>query len=102
MPLEFFEDLPREDIESLWNQEVCMDDWDYLLVCPVEEFEEHEVDCEIYIYDGASGYMEDSKKTVYNPKSWNLSRLLTGCCSNDWYKAKFRGKEVMIGVAYHA
>ena len=45
---------------------------------------------------------EDYEESEYTPIEWCVSKLLTGCCRNVWYRVKFRGKMQMIGVAYHA
>lgn len=73
----------ENESELLWKQGVCLDDWDYLLVCPLDSVEKNN--------DGE-----------LQPKEYGLERMLTGCCHNTWYIATFRGNEVAIGVAYHS
>ena len=80
------DELTRKDIDSFWNQNVCMDDWDYIVLAPEKSIEQ----CE-----GAEGL-------EYNPTEYTLERILVGCCSNRWYSAMFRGKKYAVGVAYHA
>ena len=90
MNLEYFEpdDLDRSTIDRLWDQGVNLDDWDYMLITyDVEAFTVVEVDEEVL---GLA------------PISWSLGRLLTGCCSNIWYKITWRGEAAMVGVAYHS
>ena len=84
--------LTRAEIEALWDQDVCMDDWDYMLVIDVgvTEFSECPDDA------------DEVPRTKYEPVSYTLGRLMVGCCDNRWYKAQFRGADRMIGVAYHA
>lgn len=82
-PITVIDALDDSERAALRDQGVDMDDWDYMLVCPPEV---------------ASETTHDS--TV--PDSYTLSRLLTGCCSNRWYRVKFRGRDVSLGIAYHA
>lgn len=86
------EDLPKKDIEALWDEGVNMDDWDYVLIVPAEALE----------IDAALGNNEEPDKKYYAPKTYDLERLLTGVCDNRWYVVNFRGERVGVGVAYHA
>lgn len=84
---EMYERLPEDCYESLWNQGVSMDDWDYLLFVP-KEYEKH--------------FSIDSEGEL-SPKWYSLEKLLQGSCTNKWYEVKdFVGREGFIGVAYHA
>jgi len=83
------ENLTREDVEALWQQGVNMDDWDYMLFCPPEV---------VFKFETPNEYSEGE----YGVKEWPLDKLLNGVCSNQWYRASFRGKEWAIGVAYHS
>ena len=90
MKLEFFEpdDLSSDIVEKLWNQSVDLDDWDYLLITTdLDSFEEVE---------------DEDGRITWSPTSSTIERLLTGCCSNIWYKISWRGKKAMVGVAYHS
>lgn len=82
------DELPTEEFDSLWDQGVDLDDWDYILA-----FEEP---------SKIAVQQEDEFNTYYAPKSYTVERLLTGCCINRWYKANLFGKPRMIGIAYHA
>lgn len=74
--LQFFNELSRELIDQLWEQKVCMDDWDYGL------------------------FIESSEELLLEH---DLENLLHGCCYNKWYFVKdFKGKSGMLGLAYHA
>ncbi len=87
---EFYEedDLSQVAIDSLWKQQINMDDWDYLLFFESENFL---VECE-------SRFTHE-----LHPKDYNISRLLTGCCCNKWRFIKdFMGRTGVVGVAYHA
>lgn len=101
MKLEYLEDLTDKEQSTLREQEVCLDDWDYMLIVyDVDQFQETEEDREYY---SAVTHKDELKKVkVYSPKLWHLDRLLTGCCSNIWYKIKWKGKFVMLGAAYHS
>lgn len=41
-------------------------------------------------------------RTKYECQEYSMERLLTGSCSNKWYLVEWKGKQVAIGVAYHA
>jgi hypothetical protein len=76
-------ELEKSEIEALWEQKVNMDDWDYMLVVSTDEMQ------------------IDSYGQVHSV--YPLERLLSGCCSNEWYSpVRFRGNLVAIGIAYHA
>ena len=82
MKIEYIEEIKDEkEREYLWNEGVCLDDWDYMLV-----FE----------------YNKKTFKSDNSPVQYNIERLLNGCCSNTWYRLNFRGSEKIIGVAYHS
>lgn len=80
-------DLTGEEKDQLWGQDICMDDWDYMLLIDPDEL------------------IEDDPTSEGLPK-WlpvlQIERLLTGRCSNEWYVGTFRGKEYGIGIAYHS
>jgi len=82
-----YDHITDKEVEYLWSQGVCLDDWDYMLLLPAN--------C-VRKSNDASG---DSD---YVPTGYTIERLLTGCCSNTWYVVNFRGKRQAIGVAYHA
>jgi len=85
-----YSDLTNDDVDSFWKQGVCMDDWDYIILAPVGElYEDEELD------------WQNKKVKVWRAEP-TLSRLLTGCCDNTWYKAEFRGKMYAVGVSYHS
>jgi hypothetical protein len=87
MKFEFYERLDDDTIEALWKQYVCMDDWDYILFVPIQP---------------ELPFTKDRDDNVVSD-SYQIDRLLNGCCQNRWYQVKnFRGKEGIIGVAYHA
>lgn len=84
---EMHEKLSNHVIEALWEQEVNMDDWDYVL------FVENEY---------KNQFIEERDGTL-TPKNYDVEHLLHGCCDNKWYSVTdFFGKPGIIGVAYHA
>lgn len=85
-----YEDLTRDEIEDLWNQNVDLDDWDYMLV--TDDLTQFKLNEDKEEYD----------ESEYIPIEWCVSKLLTGCCRNVWYRVKFREKMQMMGVAYHS
>ena len=94
------DELTGEDVEEFWQQNVDMDDWDYIVLAPVETIEE-EVE-KWHEYDWNKGREVERERTAWTQKEYALDRLLTGCCHNEWYKATFRGEVYAVGVAYHA
>lgn len=129
--LQFFTAFSQEETDLLWGQGVCMDDWDYAIVCDpdiLEEEEYEEVESKWVYFDHIAevdrhwdridhgdgsysmaipwekgGYMDVSTtKKRYTCKEYSIDRLLTGCCSNTWYLIQWNGEKKAIGVAYHA
>lgn len=82
------DNLTRQEKDFLWDQNVNMDDWDYMLLLPS--------DTEVTKYTN-----EYDKETV-EPNNYEVNRLLTGCCSNRWYYITFRGDKYLAGIAYHS
>lgn len=91
-----YEHLTDEEVQELWDAGVCMDDWDYLILLPPSVLNEEPIS----YTDWETGKEKDG--TRLTPVDYNLERMLTGCCSNKWYRAVFRGEERAIGVAYHS
>jgi hypothetical protein len=122
----------EDQIDSLWDQGVDMDDWDCAIitdpdVLEEEEYEEEESKWEWFssIPDGERVWPKEQlsetswrilgppwdkgdyktyivKKKRWNCKHYELDRILTGCCSNKWYLIEWEGQPRAIGVAYHA
>lgn len=82
-----YKSLTDEDLKSLRDQDVCLDDWDYMIFVENCNYTE-------------TTDLEDRPTIV--PEDTELERLLVGCCDNKWYMLTFRGKDGMLGVAYHA
>jgi len=80
-------DLTREQQDHFWSEGVCMDDWDYMVVAPLDMIEP---------------INEDGSGEAWHPNSYTLERLLDGVCSNEWYRAEVNGEDRAVGVAYHA
>ena len=85
--------LTDTDDKTLSDQDVCLDDWDYMIAieaktCPKELFK------------------REPENKLYQPTDYDIERLLQGCCSNYWYKVKIDlgdgQKDYFLGVAYHA
>lgn len=89
---EFHEKLDQKTIDSLWEQVVDMDDWDYVLFVPKsfrDKFKRLEED--------------DYSRGNLTPKSYEVEGLLHGCCHNAWYEVTdFKGRAGVLGVAYHS
>ncbi len=86
------DDLTDEEVESLWQQGVNMDDWDYMLLGPTDLIHA------VKVRDA----WDQSEAMVFEGKDWWLGNMLSGSSSNRWYRAKLRGKEWAMGIAYHA
>lgn len=86
---EMYEDLDDEVMDSLRDQYVDMDDWDYMLF--VEDcFREH-------------FSPEQHTSSILVPNSHKVEGLLNGSCSNLWYAIdNFMGQKGILGVAYHS
>lgn len=82
-----YEGLTARDLEDLRAQDVCLDDWDYMLVLPADV---------LHVETDEWG------KPYWTTSDYDLQRLMTGCCDNTWYKIKYRGQTKALGVAYHA
>ena len=87
-PLEFIgqivQSFPSDVTNSLWDQGVNMDDWDYAILTSPDAV-----------------YKSENSNELH-PHQWTLDRMLIGCCSNTWYLAEIRGTKYAIGIAYHA
>jgi hypothetical protein len=83
------DEVNEADGESFRSQGVNMDDWDYIVLAPVET-----------IRPNTDSYDRDFPE--YEQTEWTFDRIMVGCCSNSWYKATYRGAEYAVGVAYHA
>jgi hypothetical protein len=57
-----------------------------------------------YDVDYSKGEYQKVIKTYkrYNCIDYNLDRMLTGCCHNEWYLIEWNSEKKAIGVAYHA
>ena len=75
----FPDTLSQEVIDDLWTAGVDMDDWDYVVI-------------------GHPCILDASDE----PIQYHRARLLTGVCENRWYRVTLRGREMAVGVAYHA
>lgn len=84
------EDVTREDSERFWDQGVCMDDWNYIVLAPPEVVETPA--------DPEAG----SCGELVGDFAEELERLLTGCYDNRWHLAQYRGQTYAVGVAYHS
>lgn len=92
MKFEFYDSsskkMTREVRDSLWDQKVDMDDWDYMLFFSAK-----------YTMEFPQGWGNGE----IEPENYNVSRLLNGSARNRWYAVKnFLGKEGFLGIAYHA
>jgi len=80
--------LTDEDLDSLRDQDVCLDDWDYMIFI--------EGDIDVCTEDDFIGALR------LVPKDYQLTRLINGCCDNTWHRLTFRGVQGIMGVAYHS
>lgn len=88
---EMHEELTDEVLQRLWDQNISMDDWDYVL------FLEEKYKDRFYLQE------EDNELMIVNSTSFYIDSLLQGCCANKWFYVKdFMGRSGILGVAYHA
>lgn len=85
------DEMTNEDLKSFRDQGISVDDWDYVVLAPIESLIENESTN----YDG-------TPTTVLGQREYVFERIMVGGCSNYWYRATYRGKLYAIGVAYHA
>lgn len=74
--------LSEEEIQSLWDQDVNMDDWDCIIILPV----------------GCLYREEDGDLT---PHDYQIYRLLDHHGESTWYEVRFRGEKCTLGIRYH-
>jgi hypothetical protein len=84
----FPEELTREEIEALWDQNVNMDDWDFLVLDNPESLTQ------------VPGWHNNRYK--HNNYQLDIILYRSSPYKYTWYKAEFRGQLYAIGVAYHA
>jgi Fe-S-cluster-containing hydrogenase component 2 len=81
-----YEDLSKKDLDELTCQDVDVDDWNCMLICP------------------PSAIKYDYETLEYRPheESEVLGRLLSHYDNKVvWYLVNFRGKQKAIGIQYH-
>jgi len=86
-----YDDITRDEIQSFWDQDVRMDDWDYMLL----------------IEDPDGNFLTRNEPPDYSeaqlcPTIYGIHELLHGCCFNRWYRATFREIKYAVGIAYHS
>jgi hypothetical protein len=87
---EMHETLDQETILKLWDQNIIMDDWNYVLFID-EEFNSEFLEIPHF-----------PTTILLHPKSIYISDLLQGSYENRWYAVNdFMGRKGILGVAYH-
>ena len=89
MNLIYRSELTREEEDQLRNQNIDLDDWNYMIFIPMEEM-------------GETG--EDDGSTVWRPKEYYIERIITtaGHYEAKWYiDIKFNGGIYGLGVQHH-
>lgn len=81
------DEITDKDVQSFWDQGVCMDDWDYMFLLPSDT--EMITTC----YDN---------EMVMEPINYTIQRLLNGSCENRWYMGFYKEEPCVIGIAYHS
>ena len=87
-----YEDIPEDVRQSLWDQNISLDDVDYLLITTA--------------IDQFSDIVDDSIEATYEapqvrPNEYDIERLINRADNNRWYKAIIYGRDVVVGIAYH-
>ena len=80
-----YEDVPKDVRQSLWDQNISLDDVDYLLITK---------DIDMFIDDPA-----EPQQVI--PNEYDIERLINRGNDYKWFKAAIYGKDVVVGVAYH-
>ena len=90
MDIKFFtpNDLDDCDADCLWEQNINMDDWDYMFLFPAGSVKMNTI-----VYDN---------EVVFEPEDYTVSNLLRGCCDNRWYQGMYQEEPYIIGIAYHS
>lgn len=95
------DELTPDEVESLSEQGVGMDDWDYLILAPLDAVSVRTTRRDDWNWE--TGREESRDVEEICPNEYLLERLLVGCCANVWYQARLRSDDKRaIGVAYHA
>lgn len=89
-------DLTEQDEDQLRKCDVCLDDWDLMLICSPD-----------VITKNAEPALEyDTNKPIpkqyYLTGNWTLDHLMPSPYKTIWYVGIFRGSMSAIGVSYHA
>lgn len=102
MKFEYLEHLTPAQAQSLREQSVDLDDWDFFLIThEVGEFEQYEEDeIEFLRGDGA----KVNTVTKWRAKSITLNFLMerAAACDYEWRRIKWNGRDAMIGGVYHS
>jgi hypothetical protein len=87
------EDLTHQEKVSLWDQNVILDDWDFMVLTDPSSLQE------ITFKDD----WDNSERKGFCQNEETLDRLLKiGGYEGVWYKATFQGVEYAIGIRYHS
>jgi len=83
-------DLTEKERQGFWDQDISMDDWNYMLIVPPNAL--HQVE-----------YDEQEKADRYwEPKKFYLDNMLDYTLESKWFNnILFRGKMVGVGIVYH-
>jgi len=91
--------LTKEVCDSLRQQGVCLDDWNYMLFLPMEMTEPENNTRSIEV---EYGRWEDVVVSEVRPKDWAIGKMVEGGYEAKWYgNISFYGKEWALGVQYH-
>lgn len=87
------DDLNYEDCDWFWRHGVSMDDWDYMLIAPVDTIEEatRKPRCRI-----------DSPETYWRQIDYTCERLIGYSMESRWHRVEFDEGPRAVGVVYHA
>ena len=85
-----YEELSKEDQVSFEQQGISMDDWNFIVLAPVES---------IVFYAEKDS---EGQPRGWVQQNWHLESIVEhGSYEGKWTKGTFRGKEYAIGVQYH-
>lgn len=99
MHLEYLEELSPEQDKCFHDQDVNLDDWDFMfLTFEVDQFSQETTE------ERDTWENKTFLKTEWRANSWQLNWILErmGCAGYKWYRIEYQGKPAMLGVTYHS
>jgi len=87
------DDLSSAEVDDFWKQGICMDDWDYMVLCENPDS---------LLEPDNEAESDDERGPSYRCLDWSVERLLCADYRSRWYRGTYQGKLYAVGVVYHA